>query len=73
VVAEVCGASDVIIDRVNGLIVREGNPASLADRIIELIESPELVKRLSEQAKLTAQKFAWSQVSGQWLDIYRGL
>ena len=73
VVAEVCRASDVIVDRTNGLIVREGNPAHLADRIIELVESPELVKQLSEQAKLTARKFAWSHVCKQWLDIYRDL
>ncbi|MCK4606796.1 MAG: glycosyltransferase family 4 protein [candidate division Zixibacteria bacterium] len=73
VVSETCRASDVITDRINGLIVREGNPAHLADRIIELVESPELVRQLSEQAKLTARKFAWPHVSRQWLDIYRDL
>lgn len=67
------GIPAVITDRVNGLFVRSNDPAGLADRIIELVESPELVHKLSEQAKLSARDYLWPHVKDKWVDLYRRL
>ncbi len=67
------GIPEVVNDRVNGLLVRPNDPSGLADRIIELVESPELVQKLSQQAKLTAGNYSWSQIKWKWLELYHDL
>lgn len=67
------GIPGVINDSVNGLIVRPNDPAGLADRIIRLVESPELVQQLSEQAKLSAKDYALAHVKGKWTSMYHNL
>ncbi len=67
------GLADVINDGVNGLIIRPNDPAGLAERIIELVESPELVQRLSEQAKLSATEYTLANVKGKWSGLYQYL
>jgi glycosyltransferase involved in cell wall biosynthesis len=57
------GISEIVVDNVNGLIVRPNDPGGLADRIIRLVESPALVSRLSQQAKLSAALFGRSRMS----------
>ncbi len=46
--------ASVVIDHVNGLIAPANNYPVLADRLIELIENPELVAKLSEEAARSA-------------------
>jgi len=67
------GIPGVINDSVNGLIVRPNDPAGLADRIIRLVESPELVQQMSEQAKLSAKDYTLAHVKGKWRDMYHNL
>lgn len=64
---------ELIVDRKNGLAYRENDPGDLADRIIELIETPELISQLTGQARLTVAVHAWSIVSRRWLACYRKL
>jgi len=47
----------VVRDRHNGLITPSYSAAALADRLNELVESPELVARLSDQAARSAVRF----------------
>ncbi len=47
----------VVRDRYNGLITPSYSAAALADRINELVESPELVARLSDHAARSAARF----------------
>jgi glycosyltransferase involved in cell wall biosynthesis len=44
----------VVCDRYNGLIARSNSAAALADRMIELVEDPELATRLSAEAARSA-------------------
>jgi glycosyltransferase involved in cell wall biosynthesis len=67
------GIPSVINDSINGLIVRPNDPAGLADRIIELVESPELVQQLSERAKLSAKDYTLAHLKGKWRDMYDDL
>ena len=64
---------ELIVDRRNGLNFRENEPGDLADRIIELIEAPELINELTDQARLTVVDLDWSKISPRWLTCYRRL
>jgi glycosyltransferase involved in cell wall biosynthesis len=58
---------EIISDGVNGLLFRSDQPSALADRVIQLVESPELVASLSIGAKKNAAAFAWPAASKSWL------
>lgn len=64
---------ELIVDRRNGLAYRENDPGELADRIIELIETPDLIPELTAHARLAVAEHAWSKISRRWLACYRGL
>jgi phenylacetate-CoA ligase len=44
----------IIQERVNGLLVENADPIVLADRIIELVEKPALVEKLSANSRQTS-------------------
>ena len=67
------GIAPVIRDRVNGLVVRVNDHVGIADRIIELIETPGLVTALSEQARCTAARYTWEKIRSRWLDFFEHL
>ncbi|MDH4156590.1 MAG: glycosyltransferase [candidate division Zixibacteria bacterium] len=67
------GIAAVIRDRVNGLLVRVNDHVGMADRIIELIETPDLVAALSEQARYTAARYSWEKIRSRWLSFYERL
>jgi glycosyltransferase involved in cell wall biosynthesis len=73
VTTNVGGIGEIITDGVNGLLVRANDPIGLADRLIELVESPELAAKLSENAKQSVQEYAWSQVQSKWHRVYDSL
>jgi glycosyltransferase involved in cell wall biosynthesis len=73
VTTSVGGVGEIITDGLNGLLVRANDPIGLADRLIELVESPELAAKLSENAKQSVQEYAWSQVQKKWLRVYDSL
>ncbi len=64
---------ELIVDHRNGLAYRENDPGELADRIIELIEAPDLINGLTDHARLTVAEHAWSKISRRWLACYRKL
>ena len=69
-VAADSGQTGFIDDRCNGLIFRWNDPGALADRVIEMIETPELVSELSSMGRATADAHRWSKVSRRWMDCY---
>jgi phenylacetate-CoA ligase len=58
---------------VSALVSPMGDHVGLADSVIELIENPELVRRLSEQGRNEARKYVWSRVRQDWVNLYRRL
>lgn len=58
-------------DGVNARFYTAGDYVNLADRIIELIESPELVCRLSVQARASVAGFEWPNVVRHWNRLYQ--
>ena len=45
------GPREQIADGVDGFVVPEGDEAALAERVVELLRSPELVRRMSAAAR----------------------
>ena len=68
-----CDQTGLIKNRCNGLIFRWNDPGALADRVIEMIETPGLVFELSSRGRATADAHRWSKVSRRWMDCYHRL
>jgi glycosyltransferase involved in cell wall biosynthesis len=67
------GLLHMVRDGVSALVSPVGDHVGLADSIIELIENPELVRKLSEQGLTEARKYGWSRVRQDWVNMYRSL
>jgi len=71
ITSRVAGAADLIIDRVNGLLLRAPSDVNgLAARIELLLSDAGLRKAMGERARETAEKFSWDQVAQKTLEIY---
>jgi len=64
------GIPFIVTDRVNGQLVEVNDHVALAERIIELIEAPAEVRRLSAQGAEEIKKYRWNTVRAQWRDLY---
>ena len=67
------GLLHMVRDRHNALIATVGDHVGLADRIIEMIETPDLTEKLSRQGKREADCYAWSRVRQDWVNLYTEL
>lgn len=64
------GPSDMIQDGVNGFLVPPGDVKALAEKIILILQNPELRQKLSENAPETVQKYSRPAVAKQWADLF---
>lgn len=62
--------SELIDDRTNGLFFKVNDHQALADRLIELVESPELVRTLARQGRQSASRHQWKHAESQWRRFY---
>lgn len=60
------GLREIIVDGYNGLLFDPGDPASLASTIKRLIDDPDLQKRLSTNARLTAPAYLWEIIGKRY-------
>lgn len=67
------GIPEMIVDRVNGLLVPKQNPSELAKAIIELIDDEKLRAKLAQEAKESAKLFDINQLVAQHLALYERL
>ena len=71
ITSRVAGAADLIIDGVNGLLLRAPSDVNgLAARIELLLSDAGLRKAMGECARETAEKFSWDQVAQKTLEVY---
>ena len=56
--------------RVEGVLVKPGDPSSLADALYRLAANPQWRQSLAIAARHRAEEFAWSRVAGQVLTAY---
>ena len=73
IASRVGGLKYTIEDRRTGLLVPEGNPILLADRICRVVENPAERKKLVKAARAKVQKFSWPQIAQKILSVYRSL
>lgn len=70
VATRVGGMADVLVDRVNALLVDPGDPGQLADAISELLDSPALCNKLSKGGLSLAARLTCEQEKNSWLEVY---
>jgi poly(glycerol-phosphate) alpha-glucosyltransferase len=63
------GPREQITDGVDGFVVPEGDRAALAERVIELLRSPELVARMSIAAREKVASYGPAEFVGRWADV----
>ena len=63
------GPGATITDSVNGYLVPDGDEAAFAERLLALINSPELMAELSANAERRARDFSKENISRQWFDL----
>lgn len=66
-------AGSVISDRVNGFIVKERDPTSLALCIEKVVEERELRNRISDAAKQTAHDYTWEKYSERLVQALKSI
>lgn len=62
------GPSEIIDDKVDGILYDVGNTLSLSKAIKELVDSKETITRLASNAKKKASFYSIESVSNKWLD-----
>ncbi|MDP3740939.1 MAG: glycosyltransferase family 4 protein [bacterium] len=67
------GIPEAFLDGQTGLLVPEGNPEMLAQKILELRNNHERAAQMSEKAKsFVRENFNWEKSVAEHLDLYRG-
>ena len=67
------GPSDVISSNENGLLVEDQNVQKLADAILKLASSPDLLQQFSQNSLLNAANYQPEQILQMWLDkVFKG-
>jgi L-malate glycosyltransferase len=56
-----------------GLLCETHDWKALAANVIRLLRDPDLAFRLAENARCESQRYCWSVVRGQWLNLYRSV
>lgn len=61
-----CGPRDIIADGINGIIVPEGDLQALAASMQHLMEHPEQLARMSDQAQRISEEFSQEVIMKRW-------
>ena len=63
------GPREQITDGVDGFLVPAGDVELLAQRVVELLRSPERAARMSEAARATAERFGPAECVARWAEL----
>lgn len=64
------GPSDMVENDVNGFLVPLGDVEGMAQKIILILQNPDLLKKLSENAPKTMEKFSQTAVLKKWAALF---
>lgn len=73
VVTEGTGASYLVEDGKEGLVIPIRNPRAIADSLDYLKNHPEEALRMGERARKKAEAFTWDKIEGRYCEIYESL
>jgi len=70
----ICGASELIANMANGILLGNATDADeIASKIELLSKNEDLRQRLSEEARKTAEKHSWRKMAEQYESLYYSL
>ena len=72
IASEVGGLAHLIQHNINGFHVPSRDPEALAERILQLLQSPALRKELGHNAAVYARQYAWRNIVQCMLSVYAG-
>jgi glycosyltransferase involved in cell wall biosynthesis len=65
------GVPAVVTEGANGFMVSCGDAAGAAERVIELVENPEIAGRVTKAARAACERYRWSSVRPLWVSLYQ--
>ena len=68
-----CGPKDIVSNNVDGILVPNGNVPCLTDSLVELLNHPEEIQRLSKGAQVKSKHFSLDKLSLQWRELFDSL
>ena len=72
VILPACNLGDELVDGEDALLLREGTALEIASRIEDLLDAPELARRLGERArKFALERLSWRRNAAELADFYR--
>lgn len=72
VVSDTGGLSEIVMHSFDGLKAQPGNPRSLADMLITILENPQLAIQMQQNAyRKVKQQFNWHDIAAKTLEVYR--
>ncbi len=70
VTANALGFKDFVVHNYNGFFAKPHNPGDFAEKIISLLENHKLWKKLSKNARKTAENFSWERQVKRFREVY---
>lgn len=68
-----CGPKDIIRDRINGRLVKNGDIQGLADAMMEIMGDSGYRKKLSENAVKVTSVYSEESVMKQWINLFSSM
>ncbi|MGN1356856.1 MAG: glycosyltransferase family 4 protein [Succinivibrionaceae bacterium] len=70
IASNVDGIPDIIKDGTTGLLIENGNGRMLSEKILQLLENPELAKNLSENGRKFTEEFIPEKMAAKYSELY---
>ena len=67
------GIPFLITDSLNGLLVQDNDREEMAEKVLLLLNNPDLVSSLSTNARKSAEQFDWNSIKSAWETLLRPL
>ena len=67
------GPANIITDGVDGFLIKDRNVKQFADRLCQLIESPDLRRSMGNAAIQSSQRYSPIRIMAQWMSLFREL
>lgn len=68
-----CGPRDVVTDGEDGFLVPEGDNAAMADRLLQLINDPDLRHHMGQSALKASDRFDEAAIMQRWTNLFDDL
>ncbi len=68
-----CGPKDILEDKVNGMVVKDGDLDGFASGLLMLMEDTKMRERMSVEARKVVEKYSEEKVMEKWVSLFEGL